>query len=175
MLALRFIKLDFFRKKTWTDGEIVVRDTRSLIYHKYGSLIMPKVMGVNVLGSALAGLLMFLLGYVVYGVIFKTYSEMAYGYTMADYEGTNPAWMIGGLVIELVIAFGIAKMLKVANVTGLQESVKFAVMLGLLLAIPLAAYNFIYGIHHSVQAFLINSGHLLVNFAVAGAILSKFD
>lgn len=136
---------------------------------------MPRVFGVNLAGVGLAGLAMFICGFLVYAVLFTGYHSFAYGYELEDFGPNQGYWLPGGLFLELVIALGIGKMLKVGNVTGLQESVKFALVLGLLIAVPMASYNFIYGPFHSVHGFMISTGHALVNFAIAGAILSWLE
>ncbi len=136
---------------------------------------MPRLLGVNVVGILLAGLAMFIVGALIYAVMFTHYMTIAFGYSVDDFGPNSAYWMMGGLVIELIIALGIGKMLKVGKISGLRESVKFTLMLGILIAVPISAYNFMYGPYHSFEGLLISSGHMIVNFAIAGAIFSRFE
>lgn len=136
---------------------------------------MPRVIGVNLLGVVLAALAMFIVGALTYAVVFTEYMTWAFGYVVEDFPENSAVWMFAGLIIELIIALGIGKMLKLGNVSGLTKSIKFALLLGILIAVPIASYNFVYGPYHSIAGLLISSGHMLVNFAIAGAILSKFE
>ena len=135
---------------------------------------MPRVLGVKLVGVVLAAVAMFIVGALVYAVIFTHYLTIAFGYSEDDYGPNSSYWMIGGFVIELVIALGIGYMLKVGKISGLKDSVNFALNLGFLIAVPISAYNFVYGPHHSFEGLLISTGHMIVNFAIAGAILSRF-
>ena len=136
---------------------------------------MPRILGVNLLGVILAALAMLAGGYIWFELIFTNANALAYGWTEADYEDQNDFWRLLGFCIELVIAFGIARLLKSSNVSGLRDCVIFAFLLALLIAIPPVSYHLAYGPIHSIEGTLMGAGHLLVNFSIAGAILSKFE
>ena len=136
---------------------------------------MPRLLGVNLFGVILAATAMLLGGYIWFVGIFPYANAWAYGWSAEEYANQNQYWRILGFFIELVIAFGIARLLKLSNVTGLSNCVKFAFLLALLVAIPPVSYHLAYGPYHSIPGTLAGAGHLLVNFSIAGAILSKFE
>lgn len=136
---------------------------------------MPRVFGVNPVGVILSALAMLAGGYIWFVIIFPNANAMAYGWTQEEYMNQNQYWRILGFFIELVIAFGIARLLKFSKVSGLKDSVLFAFLLALLIAVPPVSYHLAYGPYHSIPGTLMGAGHLLVNFSICGAILSKFE
>ena len=136
---------------------------------------MPRVSGVNVVGVFVAALAMFFVGFVWYGLLFSDTWMAGRGYVLEDMEGANPAWMAGGFLIELVMAFGIGWLMKRANISRLSTGVGFALPLALLTALPLTSYEFVYGAYHSVGAWLVDVSHRVVVMLVGAAVLSFFD
>ncbi len=136
---------------------------------------MPRLLGVNLVGVILAAIAMLLGGYIWFVGIFPEANAWAYGWSPEEYANQNQYWRILGFFIELVIAFGIARLLKLSDVKGLKDCVIFAFLLALLIAIPPVSYHLAYGPYHSIPGTLAGAGHLLVNFSIAGAILSRFD
>lgn len=138
---------------------------------------MPRLFGVNPLGVVLAALVMVVIGFVWFVWLFPLANQLAFGWTQKDYIETNMSvqWRIVGFVLELLIAFGVAKVLKMTGTSGLVDSVKVSLILALFIAGPPVSYHLAYGPEHSVLGTIQVAGHLLVNFGVAGAILSKFE
>lgn len=136
---------------------------------------MPRLFGVNLLGVVLAAIAMLAGGYIWFVFLFPYANAWAYGWTPEEYANQNQAWRILGFFIELVIAFGIARLLKSSGVKGLRDCVIFAFFLALLIAVPPVSYHMAYGPFHSIPGTLAGAGHLLVNFSIGGAILSKFE
>lgn len=138
---------------------------------------MPRLFGVNIVGVAIAAFLMMCLGFVWFVWLFPYANQHAFGWMQEDYFKTNMSvhWRVLGFGLEFLIAFGVAKVLKMTATEGLLESVKFALLLAMLIAIPPVSYHLAYGPYHSISGTLQLAGHLLVNFSLAGAILSKFE
>ena len=136
---------------------------------------MLKLMQVNLLGVLLSAIAMFLIGFVFYGLLFSDVWMTSRGYTADMLEAGNPTWMGAGFVISLVLSFGIGFGMKKRGITGLGAAVKFAVLLAILIGFPLLAYDFVYGVYHSVPGLLVDWGHTLVGFVAAAAVLSFFD
>lgn len=135
---------------------------------------MPKIFSVNVLGILAATVAMFFVGFVFYGFLFSQVWQDARAITAADLEGSSPAWMIGGFVLELVAAIGLAWVLKMRGASGMMQSVTTGITLGLLIGVPMASYEFIYSLVHSVPGFLVDASHRVVIFGVGAAVLSLF-
>ena len=136
---------------------------------------MPRIFSVNAVGALLAGIVMFLIGFVFYGLLFGDVFMQARGFSVADFEGNSPAWMGAGFLIELVVAIGIGWVIRAKGVRGLVPCLMTGVVLAVLVALPMLAYDFVYGWRHDVAGLLVDWGHALVAFAVGGAILSYFD
>ncbi|MCI4645207.1 MAG: DUF1761 domain-containing protein [Hyphomonadaceae bacterium] len=136
---------------------------------------MPRIAGVNLVGVLLAAVAMFFVGFLWYGLLFSDIWMAGRGYVEADFEGANQAWMAGGLLIELVMAFGLGWLLKRQGISMMSTALAFALPLGLLIAVPLASYEFIYGLQHSVGAWLVDASHRVVTLLVGAAVLSLLD
>ena len=136
---------------------------------------MPRVAGVNPSGVALAALAMWFVGFLWYGVIFADVWMEALGITSDDFAGQSPLWMAAGFLIELVLAFGLAWLIKRMDVAGVGACVLTCLVVAVLIAVPVLAYQLVYQPLHSVAAWLIDTTHVLATFAAAGAILSYFD
>ena len=136
---------------------------------------MPKVAGLNVIGVLLAAIAMFFVGYIFYGVLFLDVWMASRGYTPEMLEGQSGAWMAGGFLIELALAVGIAWAMKARNTRGLVSGALTGLVLAILFAFPARAYDFVYGANHDVGGVLVDWGHSLIGFVLAGIILSFFN
>ncbi len=104
----------------------------------------------------LAGLFLMVFGYLWYGVLFQQLQLDSHGYTAADYAGNSPLWYAGGGLISLVIAIGLALMVRASLCFGL----------------PLVTYPFVYSPHHEFGLYVVGVAHILIGWTAAGAILS---
>lgn len=135
---------------------------------------MPKIFSVNVLGILAATVAMFFVGFVFYGLLFTQVWQDARAISTSDLEGQAPIWMAGGFVLELVAAIGLAWVLKLRGANSLMQAVTTGVTLGLLIGVPMAAYELIYGYVHSVPGFLVDASHRMATFGIGTAVLSLF-
>ena len=131
---------------------------------------MPRIFGHNLLFFILAGLAFYIFGFLMYGVIFGEYWMEIANVTEAH---EPPMWKMGmGFVIPFVPTAGIAIL---ANKLGKSSPVGY-MKLGVLLAIffPVAAmaYGYAYGDTYNVRMFTMDSLHMIIGFAIAGAVLS---
>lgn len=138
---------------------------------------MPRLFGVNMLGVVCAALLMLCLGYVWFVWLFPEANRLAFGWAKSDYMETNNSvvWRLVGFILEFAIAFGIGLLFKWAGVRGLHNCIRFSLVLASLIAIPPVSYHFAYGPYHDLLGSLQVAAHLIANFALAGAIMSKFE
>lgn len=136
---------------------------------------MPRLAGVNLVGVLLAAVAMFFVGFIWYGMLFSEIWMAGRGFVEADFESANPAWMAGGFLIELVMAFGIGWLMRRQNISVFSTAISFALPLGILIAVPLASYEFVYGVQHSIGAWLVDASHRVVTVLVGAAVLSLLD
>lgn len=138
---------------------------------------MPRIARVSLLGVFLAGLAIFFVGFLWFSLLFDQLWMDSNGYTLQQIEDnfSVPIFAVGGIAIPMVVAFAIGWLMKLGDIKGLAPSLLFGAKLGILLATPLFAYDFVYSPNHSVTALLLDASHSLVGFMVGAAVLSFFD
>ena len=136
---------------------------------------MPRISGVNLLGLLLAALAIYLVGFVWYGLMFSEIWMAETGYTEAMYEGQSSLWMPAGIIMPLILAFGLGWHMKQKNISTLKTAALFGLWLGLLIGAPLMMYAYIYSPYHSWELLLIDTSHVVVSFVLGSAVLSYFD
>lgn len=138
---------------------------------------MPRIANVSLLGVFLAGVAIFFVGFLWFSLLFGQLWMDSNGYTPAQIEEnfSLPIFAVGGIAIPLIVAFAIGWLMKLADIKGLGPSIFFGAKLGILLAAPLFAYDFVYSPNHSVTALLLDVSHSLAGFMVGAAVLSFFD
>lgn len=138
---------------------------------------MPRLAGVNLLGLLLAGIAIFMVGGIWFGALFSEMWQTANGYTEAELIANDvPAitWG-GGLLIPLILSFGIGWLIKETGTKGLVPCMVFGAKLAILFAAPILAYSFVYNVTHSTTDLLLDVGHSFVGFILGAAVLSFFD
>jgi len=137
---------------------------------------MPRLGNVNLLGVLLAGIAMYFVGFMWFGVIFGDVWMNTNGFTEDMFTDNNPLIMWGGgIAIPLVIAFGLGWLMKQKGITTLPTAVLMGLWVALLIGFPLLAYGFVYSPEQNPVNLLLDWGHTLVTFLVGTAVLSFFD
>lgn len=128
--------------------------------------------GVRILPLVVATIAFYLVGAVWYGVVFSQTWVTASGYTSADFEGSNPAWMGLGIVIAFFTVLIIAKVLNWLDVQSVGEAVSRTLVLWIGFGATAAAYTLTYSPDRSIVLYFIDGGHLLVAWVVAAIVLT---
>lgn len=155
---------------------------------------MPKIAGVNLLGVVLAAVAMFFVGFLWYGVLFQEPWMNANGLFFVDETkqsmqwltadgiqsiagdaGPNPMVMLWGFVLSLVLAFGLGWHMKQKNISKAGTAALFGLWIGLLIGVPLMAYDTVYTPFGSLMGLFVDGSHTVVTFVAASVILSFFD
>jgi len=125
--------------------------------------------GVNWVGVAIATIVVWLIGYLWYGMLFAEAWMAAMNMTKESMDQSDMTPMILGFVNTLVTCVGLGLIVpKVED--GLMGGLKTGLMAGVFFACTTEAMGFIYG--GKSQALIpIDFGYLLVLYAVAGAII----
>lgn len=132
---------------------------------------MPKL---NPVGIIVASIAFYIVGFLWYGVIFSDAWMAAQGLTPEDAKGESPAWMALGFVITVMQVIGLAMVLKWKGDTALTAAATTAAILCVLIAVPMALYDYIYLPRHDATLTMIDASHLLVGWVVSAAILTRF-
>lgn len=155
---------------------------------------MPKIAGVSLIGVLLAAVAMFFVGFLWYGVLFQEPWMNANGLFFTDEAktsmqwltadgiqsvagdaGPNPMVMLWGFVLSLVLAFGLGWHMKQKNISKAGTAALFGLWIGLLIGVPLMAYDTVYTPFGSLMGLFVDGSHTIVTFVAASVVLSFFD
>ena len=130
--------------------------------------------GINWLAALVAAIGIYAIGFIIYGVLIDPNMWMeASGLTEAEVTAAGSARMPFSPLMPLATAIGMAVLFKWGNVQGLADGVKWAVVIALASAVPALWYGWVYGVGPAWLTIL-DSSHLLLGHAVAGAILGRW-
>lgn len=133
-----------------------------------------RVAGVNVLAVLLAAVAIYLIGFVIYGVLIDEASLMQMtGTTAEQHAAIGTSRMVYGAAMPLMTAGFMAVLFNWASVNGMMNGVKWGALVAFASAIPTTWYGWVYGVG-DCTAQLIDSGHLLIGHMVAGGILASW-
>lgn len=132
---------------------------------------MPRIFGHNLLFVLLAGIVMYLAGFLWYGLLFSDLYMTLSGLTE---DSATPAWRMWGvgIAIPFMVAFGMAAVFAKTGTTGLFGYIKLAMVFAVMFAISTALYAFAYEPDYVFTLLWIDAGHLLVSYALGSAVLS---
>lgn len=133
-----------------------------------------RIAGVNVLAVLLAAVAVYLIGFLIYGMLIDPAQWMAsVGITQQEAEAVGAARMPYGAVMPLMSAVGTAVLFKWASVDGLMSGIKWGVMIAFAAVIPTVWYDWVYGVGNCYGP-TVDTVHALVSYAVAGGILAAW-
>ncbi len=134
---------------------------------------MPRVAGINVVAVAVAAIAFYAIGFLWYGVSFQQAWMALKGLTPESGAGHEWKMALGPVMpIVTVIAIAMVFKWKGGSIDVVQGALK-ALALCVGFAIPVIAYNFVYALD-PFRLFMIDASHLLVAYAISGAILGAF-
>jgi len=138
---------------------------------------MPKIFGSSLLAIFLATLLFYMVGFMIYGLLFSeqwlAYAGMTEAQATARSDALGPMMFIWGLLLTLAQVLGIALFLKKANANSAGKGLIKGAILATLFALPVMAYNWLYQ-GSSANLLGLDYIHLLIGYGVAGGVLGFF-
>ncbi|MBL4871232.1 MAG: DUF1761 domain-containing protein [Robiginitomaculum sp.] len=138
---------------------------------------MPKIFGTSLAGILVATIVFYLLGFLWYGVLFSDQWMVANGIAeeaaKAHADKMGAMMYVAGIIITLMQVLGLAYILHHASASVLMTCVKICAIIAVLIALPLMMYAHIYE-GRSHQAVGLDFAHVLIGYALVGAILSFF-
>lgn len=133
-----------------------------------------RIAGVNILAVLLAAVAIYLVGFVIYGMLIDEAALLQMtGTTAEQHAALGTSRMAYGVVMPLMTAGFMAVLFNWASVSGLVNGVKWGTVIALASAVPTVWYGWVYGVW-DCTVFLIDSGHLLLGHMVAGGILASW-
>jgi hypothetical protein len=129
---------------------------------------------MNLLAILVAAIAIYLVGFVIYGMLIAPESWMAMsGITKEQADAVGMTRMPYSPIMPIMTAIGLAILFKWGNVSGIGNGIKWAAVVAFASAIPAIWYGWVYGVGGSTIS-LIDSAHLLVGHILAGAILASW-
>lgn len=132
-----------------------------------------RIMGHNVLAIIVAALAIYLIEFVIFGVLIPAEQYMAMTGLSSEQSQAGMSRMPFGVVMPLFAAIGLSSVIKWRGVPGWMGGATTALLLAVLFGFSASLYGYVYGAH--AEAYLpINLGHFLVCWGAAGAILGAW-
>jgi hypothetical protein len=128
-----------------------------------------RVNGLNVFAIAAAAVAIYAIGFVIYGLVFQEQWMAWAGYDQASFAGQEWRMAISP-VMPILIAIGVALVMKWRNASGLAAGAATGFWLGLFFLVGSRLYGFAYGVEPA-ELLALDSAHLLLNGLVAGAVI----
>jgi len=127
-----------------------------------------RFMGHNVLAILAAAIAIYVIEFVIFGLIIPgpDYAAMV-GLNMDQMHADR---MPVGVIMPILTAIGLALVIKWRNAAGWMGGATTALIMAVLFALPVALYGYVYGSHTETFIF-VNLAHFLVCWGAAGAIL----
>jgi cytochrome bd-type quinol oxidase subunit 2 len=130
-----------------------------------------RVMGHNVLAIVVAAIAIYLIEFVIFGLLIP--GDQYEAMVGLSAEQMHSERMPIGALPPLLAAIGLSLAIKWRNAPGWMGGVTTALLMALFFAFATSLYPYVYGAQ--TEVFLaVDLGHYLVCYAVAGAILGAW-
>ena len=127
--------------------------------------------GINWLAVLAAAMAFYAVGFVIYGMLVPEETWMAWeGTSQAEIDSVGESRMPFGVVMPLMTAAFMAVLFKWGSVRSARDGAMWAIVVALASAIPAMLYAWVYGTG-PIQITAVDSLHMLVGHAVAGAVI----
>jgi hypothetical protein len=132
-----------------------------------------RVMGHNALAILAAAIAMYLLGFLIYGVLFGEAWQAATGYTKEELESGMSKMPIG-FIIPILLAIGLSMVVKWRNQPGLMGGATAGLLVGIFFLIAERLYGYVYSPAGGETLLAIDAVHTILIAVVGGAILGAW-
>lgn len=129
-----------------------------------------RVMGHNALAILVAAIAIYLLEFVIFGVLIAPEQYEALTGLTPEQHAVGLGRMPFGAIMPIMTAIGLSMAIKWRNAAGLVGGATTALLMAVLFGFGTSLYSYVYGGH--AEAYLpINLAHFVVCWGAAGAIL----
>jgi hypothetical protein len=135
---------------------------------------MPRLFGLNIITTLIAGIAFWMLGYIWYGVIFSESWEALQNFTPEQYQyaEANMGPLMGmGFLIALISSGFLGFVLRKIGTDGLFDSLKMALVLCFGFVVLTLLYAPVYALA-PMALFYIDASYQVVGFAIMAVIHS---
>ena len=128
-----------------------------------------RVLGLKIAPVILSSLLIYVVGALIYGVLFSSQWMALFGYTPEMLAGEQ--WRMAlSPIMPVMITLGIGLLIKDRGITTLWAGLKLGALIGALFLVAARLYNYAYG-NEPLGLLLMDGAHLMANGMIAGAVL----
>lgn len=131
---------------------------------------MPRIFGHDLLAVIAAAVAIYIIGFLIYGLLFSGFWMAQYGYTADSFAGHE--WkMFLGPIMPILTTLGLAALFQAANASGLNAHIRIGVIAWAGFSLSTLLYGFAYGTMVTPGALALDAIHLLLGILAASAIL----
>ncbi|WP_323763223.1 DUF1761 domain-containing protein [Maricaulis sp.] len=138
---------------------------------------MPRIFGLNIIATLVAGAAFWMVGALFYGVLFADLWMGLWGFGPADearMEGSMGITMGLGFLLSVIFAGFLGFTLKALKADGMMSAIKWAVFLWAGFVVTTMSYDIIYALQ-PVMLLVLDGAHTLTGFVVMAALLTVLD
>lgn len=129
--------------------------------------------GHNVLAIIVAALAIYAIEFVIFAILIPGDQYMALTRITQAQVDYGMSRMPYGVIPPIFAAIGLSLVIKWRNAAGVTGGVTTALIMAVLFAFGTSLYSYVYGTHTEAY-LLVNLGHFLVCWGVAGAVLGAW-
>jgi hypothetical protein len=131
---------------------------------------MPRIFGHDLLAVIAAAVAIYIIGFLIYGLIFSAYWMAQWGYTPDSFAGHE--WKIFlGPIMPILTVLGLAALFQAAAASGLRTHLRIGFIAWAGFSLSTLLYGFAYGTMMTPGALALDAVHLLLGVLAASAIL----
>lgn len=138
---------------------------------------MPRIFGLNILATLVAGFAFWMVGYLFYGVLFAELWMGLWAFNADDLARMETAMGLSmglGFLLSFVMAGAVGFSLKALRAEGPVGHIKWAIFLWAGFVVTTMSYDMIYALQ-PVMLLIVDGAHTLTGFVVMATILSTMD
>lgn len=132
-----------------------------------------KVMGHNALAILVAAIAIYLIGFLIYGVIFEATWVAATGWSEGELQ-SGMSKMPLGFIIPFLIAIGLSLAIKWRNKPGWWGGAETGLLMALFFMVAVVFYGYVYSPAGGETLLMIDALHQFATAAVGGAIIGAW-
>lgn len=126
--------------------------------------------GINWLAVIVAAIIIYAIGFVIYGVVIPADVNMAMSGMTESEKATAMSRMMYSPLMPILTAVFLAVLFKWGQVADAVTGAKWAIVVALASAVPTMLYGWVYG-GLNTSMTMIDTAHLMLGHIAAGAIL----
>jgi len=138
---------------------------------------MPRIFGLNIIATIVAGIAFWMVGALFYGALFADLWMGLWGFGPTDearMEAGMGMTMGVGLLLSVVFAGFLGFTLKALKAEGMMSAIKWAVFLWAGFVVTTMSYDMVYALQ-PVMLLVLDGAHTLTGFVVMAALLTVLD